>query len=249
MVDIHTHVLPGVDDGSADLEMSLDMLEMSQASGVSVVVATPHCNIPGEFENYASAALKNNFGRLKAEAKRLGITVTLCYGMEVYTTPEVPELIRRKKIWTLNGSSYVLMEFAFNEDPDFTYDIIADIRRLGIKPVIAHPERYFFVQDDPQTAFNWCTSGCALQINKGSLLGSFGRGPEETARLIIEHGLAACVASDAHSPVQRTTHMGEVSRYLEIEYGEEYQRLLLEVNPKRILQNKDLYGYEPVPFY
>ena len=248
MIDIHAHILPGVDDGSESIEMSLEMLDLAAQSGVTVIAATPHGNIPGEYENYVSMELKSLLGQLRKEAKETGIPVTICQGMEVYITPSVPELIRQKKVWTLNAGSYMLMEFAFDEDPDFCSEMLKDIRRRGIKPVIAHPERYFFIQDDPQIAFEWCTSGYALQVNKGSLLGSFGRAPERTARRILEHGLAACVASDAHGPDQRTTHMSEVSRFLEADFGESYRRLMLNINPARILKNQPLIGYEPRPF-
>ena len=148
----------------------------------------------------------------------------------------------------LNGSHYMLLEFAFDEDPYFCEEILAEVRASGIRPVIAHPERYFFVQDDLQIAYEWCTSGYALQVNKGSLLGSFGKGPETAARLILGHGLAACVASDAHSPFQRTTHMEDISRLLEQEYGERFRNLLLEINPLRILKDQTLLGFEPQPF-
>ena len=248
MIDIHTHIIPGVDDGSESIGMSLAMLELSAQSGVTQVVATPHCNIPGEEGNYVSLELYTELVNLQKEAERAEIPVRVLRGMEVFTTPELPQLIRERKVWSLNGSHYLLMEFAFDEDPVFCAQMIADLRKMGVRPVIAHPERYFFVQDDPQIAYEWCVSGCALQVNKGSLLGRFGEGPERTARLLVEHGLAACVASDAHSDYARSTYLGDVSRLLELDYGEETQQLLLDINPSRILKNEKLLGYEPIPF-
>lgn len=248
MIDIHAHILPGVDDGSENMSMSLGMLALSAESGVTDVVATPHCNIPGEYDNFVSPELSARFIRLKLEAQRAGIPVNIIRGMEVYVTPEVPDLIREKKVWMLNGTSYLLVEFAFDEDPYFCARMLQQIRDLGISPVIAHPERYFFVQDDPQIAYDWCTLGYALQVNKGSLLGSFGPEEERTARMLVEHGLCALVASDAHSDRRRTPHMGEVSRLLEEEYGHEFARLLLDINPGRILKGRQLLGYEPIPF-
>ena len=102
---------------------------------------------------------------------------------------------------------------------------------------------------DPGIAFDWCISGYGLQLNKGSILGRFGPEPCQCAQLLLEHGLAACVASDAHSPFQRSTHLGEVSEYLTEEYGADYRRLLLEENPSRILSGKERLGYEPIPFW
>ena len=248
VIDIHTHTLPGVDDGSESMEMSLQMLELSARSGVREVVATPHCNIPGEADNYASEALESTLFALRRAAEEAGIPVTVRRGMEVFTTEDLPELIRARKIWTLAGTRYLLMEFAFDEDPAFCSRKLQEVRQLGLRPVVAHPERYFFVQDDPQIAYDWCVSGSALQVNKGSLLGNFGSGPERTARLLLGHGLAACVASDAHRPYARSTYMSEVSRLIERDYGEEFRDLLLEINPARILKDQELLGYEPQPF-
>lgn len=248
LIDIHTHIIPGVDDGSENIRMSLGMLALSAESGITDVVATPHCNIPGEADNYVSMELYTALLNLRNEAERAGIPVRVLRGMEVFATPELPDLIRERKVWSLNGTHYLLMEFAFDEDPSFCRELLEKLRKMGVRPVIAHPERYFFVQDDPQIAYEWCTAGCALQVNKGSLLGRFGQGPERTARLLVDHGLAACVASDAHSDYQRSTYMAELSRLLERDYGEDFRDLLMELNPGRILRGETLLGYEPIPF-
>ena len=248
MIDIHTHVLPGVDDGSDSMEMSLEMLALAAESGVKELVATPHCNIPDEFENYAEPVLLDLWKRLEDEAKREEIPVKLYRGMEIFATEELPELLRQGRVWTLNDTSYFLVEFSFREDPDFCRDVLKRCVDLGFQPIIAHPERYYFIQDDPELAFEFCVSGYGLQLNKGSLLGRFGRGPKRMADLLLRHGLCACVASDAHRPDRRSTFMTEIQAYLTEEYGEDYTRLLLEENPARILSGRELLGYEPIPF-
>ena len=159
MIDIHSHVLPGVDDGSESMEMSLDMLAMAADSGVRTLVATPHSNIPWEFDNYRSPELEELFLSLQREAEREEIPIRLIRGMEIYATPELPELLREQRVWTLNGGRYFLTEFSFREDPDFCSDVLHRCRALGYRPVIAHPERYYFLQDDPQLAYEWCTAG------------------------------------------------------------------------------------------
>ena len=248
MIDIHTHVLPGVDDGSQSMEESLEMLALAADSGVKTLVATPHCNIPDEFDNYAGPELEALFVRLDEERKKAGIPLRLCRGMEVFATEELPELLQNGRVWTLNGTRYFLIEFAFHEDPDFCDNVLRRCRELDYLPIIAHPERYYFVQDDPGIAYEWCRQGYGLQLNKGSILGRFGERPWRTAELLLQHGLAACVASDAHSPYQRSTHMGELREYCIDELGESYMRLLLEENPARILDGRELLGYEPIPF-
>ena len=248
MVDIHSHILPGVDDGSQSMDTSIEMLLLSAGSGVDSVVATPHCNIPGEYDNYAGPDMDRLWERLVREAQRANVNVRLYRGMEVFATPELPELLRDRQVWTINDTRYFLTEFSFGEDPEFCRKVLDRCLQDGFCPVIAHPERYLFVQDDPQIAFDWCVSGCALQLNKGSFLGRFGPGPRITAERLVEHGLAACVASDAHSAYQRSTHFGEIRNYILDVFGEGYMELLLNENPGRILRGDTLLGYEPIPF-
>lgn len=248
MIDIHAHVLPGVDDGAADMDEALALLTMAADSGVDTVVATPHCNIPEEYENYVSFDMDRRWRALREAAREAGIPVRLCRGMEIFATEELPELLTDRRVWTLNGTAYFLTEFAFGEDPDFCFDVLRRCRKRGFRPVIAHPERFPFVQEEPTIAYEWCIRGYGLQLNKGSLLGRFGRDAQTTAERLMDHGLAACVASDAHGPVQRTTHMEEIRRYLTDRWGGDYARLLLEENPSRILAGRELLGYEPIPF-
>ena len=248
MIDIHTHVLPGVDDGSQSMEESLEMLALAADSGVKTLVATPHCNIPDEFDNYASPELEELFVRLDKEREKAGIPLRLCRGMEIFATEELPELLQNGRVWTLNGTRYFLMEFAFDENPDFCWEVLSQCAELGYRPIIAHPERYYFLQDDPQLAYEFCVEGYGLQVNKGSLLGRFGPAPRQTAELLMDHGLVACIASDAHRPYRRSTYMGEIRNFLLAEYGENCMHLLLEENPLRILRGEELLGIEPIPF-
>ena len=185
---------------------------------------------------------------MAGSAAEAQIPIKLCRGMEIFATEDLPELLTEKRVWTINETKYFLVEFSFGEAPDFCFQILDDCRDRGFLPIIAHPERYFFLQDDPALAYEFCVAGYGLQVNRGSLLGRFGIGPKRTADLILNHGLCACVASDAHRPYERSTFMADLRGYLEEEYGEAYMRLLLEENPARILSGRELLGYEPIPF-
>jgi protein-tyrosine phosphatase len=248
MIDIHAHILPAVDDGSYSLEESLRMIKMAQDGGVNTIVATPHCNIPGSFKNFVSAELEERFLRLKQAVKDAGLSVKILRGMEVFATGQTVKHLEAGNVWTLNDTGYVLMEFAFDEDPEFCMMILEDCYDAGFIPVIAHPERYYFVQRDPRIIFDWYVEGYGIQINKGSILGRFGRTSFETARLLLQHGLVSCVASDAHSSHQRTPHMYEAKKFLDEYYGTDYRKLVTEINPARILEGKDLEKLEPIPF-
>lgn len=247
MIDIHSHILPGVDDGSDSFEKTMAMLNMAYESGVSTIVATPHC-MPGMYNNIASDKLQEKWIRFHDRIYKYGVPVHIRRGMEVMLTDETLKLIRKKMVWSLNGSRYLLVEFAFDENPEFCEEALKKVQEYGYIPVVAHPSRYYFVQAWPQIVYDWYTSGCAIQVNKGSLLGSFGRREYNTAHSLLRHGLVTCVASDAHGTGARTTRMDELADMLEEQYGRDYAYMLTRENPERILNNDTLVGYEPIPY-
>ena len=208
MVDIHCHILPGVDDGSPSMEDSLQMARMAADSGVTDIIATPHCNLPGDGpKNYRSAALRTGFSRLRQALEQEGIPLRIHPGAEVFCTPELPELLDRRQLQTLGGGRYLLVEFYFDESAEFMEQCFHQIRTRGLTPVAAHPERYKTVQQDPYMVRRWFERGVVIQLNKGSILGRLGRRAQDTALWLLERGLAHAAASDAHRPTVRTTHM------------------------------------------
>lgn len=238
MVDIHCHILPGVDDGADSMEEALEMARMAAASGVDTIVATPHCNLPGSPRmNYVSDELKNRFKALREAVKAAGIPVAILPGAEVLCTPDVPEKLRDKRLLSLAGSRYLLMEFFFDESLEYMDTMLAAVKREGFTPVIAHPERYEAVQAAPAVIERWFWDGHIIQLNKGSVLGSLGQRARRCAGSILAHGLAHTIASDAHGTEVRTTHMTELRDFLDEVCPEEYVSILLEENPRRIIEN------------
>lgn len=239
MLDIHCHILPGVDDGSPSVEDSLEMARMAADSGVTDILATPHCNLPGNGpKNYRSAELAAAFSRLQQALDREAIPLRVHPGAEVFCTPELPRLLTEQRLQTLNGSRYLLAEFFFDESLSFMDRCFDEILRRGLTPVAAHPERYDAVQQDPYIIRRWFESGIIIQLNKGSILGRLGRRAQATALWLLDRGLAHAAASDAHSPAVRTTHMGALRDTLEEDFSPLCARLLLEENPRRILENR-----------
>ena len=227
MIDIHAHILPGIDDGAEDMYDTLEMARMAADSGVDKIIATPHCNIPGMYGNY--------FGREYIDRYE-----------------SVVRAVRKEKIpieiMPLNQSRYILMEFAFDEDPEFADSILKRVEEVGARPVIAHVERYEFIQDYPQIAYRWFRKGYVIQANKGSFLGRFGGGPKRAADSLLRHNLISVIASDAHSPLQRTPYMMDVYEELSREYSENHLDVLFQYNPARICDNQEILRLEPVPY-
>ncbi len=248
MIDIHSHILPGVDDGARDMDDTLEMLWMAAECGVKAIIATPHCNIPGVYENYFSQEYVNWVLRVRKEVLREHIPVKVLPGMEAFSTYDLPELIVQGKIMPLNQSRYILLEFAFDEEPEFAEDVLKRVRAVGAKPVIAHAERYEFVQNDPQIVYEWRKKGYLVQLNKGSFLGRFGRRARRAAYLMLDHNLVSVIASDAHSPYQRTTYMLDAYDVLKEEYPRKYLKVLFEENPRRICKNQPTIRFALRPF-
>ena len=172
MIDIHAHILPGIDDGAEDMYDTLEMARMAADSGVDKIIATPHCNIPGMYGNYFGKEYIDRYESVVRAVRKEKIPIEILPGMEVFSTEDLPELIVNHKIMPLNQSRYILMEFAFDEDPEFADSILKRVEEVGARPVIAHAERYEFIQDYPQIAYRWFRKGYVIQANKGSFLGS-----------------------------------------------------------------------------
>ena len=248
MIDIHTHILPGVDDGAEDIYDSIEMASLAYEYGTKVIVATPHCNIPGEYDNYFGSEYIRTFQKTKEIIQRERPGITLLAGMEVFATEDLPRLLTEGKVFPINRSRYVLMEFDFGEDPDFADEVLRQVKEVQAVPLIAHAERYEFVQDDPRIVYRWKKMGYEVQVNKGSFLGRFGGDARRTAYELLNHNLVTAVASDAHSPIRRTTCMADAYDYLSEEYSSEYLNILFDVNPRNICNGEKTIQFRRIPF-
>ena len=239
MVDIHCHILPNLDDGSSCPEESVAMARLAVASGVTDIITTPH------FRGEAAAlrmlpAIMGRLARLQDALARENLPLRLHPGAEILCTPDTPRMGARGELPTLGESRYLLTEFYFNETGAFMDDILDALARQGYWPVIAHPERFEAVQADPELARHWFDKGYLLQVNKGSVLGGFGRRVRQTAAVLLETGIAHLFASDAHGADVRTPYMTELRSWAEENLGPSYTWILMEENPARILRGQQV---------
>lgn len=239
MIDLHSHILPEVDDGSQSLQESLAMARMAVESGVTVMAATPHCTDSGAREIYIAWKL------LRQALKENHIPLKLFLGMEIFGTENTLNLLQEQKLFTLNGTRYPLVEFPFHSDGEQETRILRSLCKAGLRPVVAHPERYSYIQYDPEILNKWYRMGCLIQINRGSLLGRFGVQAQDIALEMVGRKFASVVASDAHSSQVRTPWMEDVQKLLSREFSPGYSRLLLLENPARILKNYPLTPLKP----
>lgn len=249
MIDIHSHILPGLDDGSQDMDKSVAMAEVAAETGVTAVIATPHCNQKRVYENYASPELLKCVEEFKKEIEDAGIKLDVYLGAEIFATHDIVELYREHKLISLNNSRYMLVEFDFYADLGFMEKTLYSLMDEGIVPILAHPERYVEIQQAPDAAMIWNDEGVGIQLNKGSLFGKFGRGAYHLSNTLLESGHVSCIASDAHGAQRRTPDMSAVEAFLREEYSEMTARLLLCDNPERIMTNQELLAMENIAQY
>lgn len=248
MIDLHIHILPGIDDGSPDLEESVEMAQIAADCGTRVIVATPHCNMTHMYENTYSADYRRRFSYLKQALAEAEPSVQLLEGMEIFCVGDVAGKLRSGELICLNHTRYPLVEFDFEAEEFEITDQLERLLNAGYTPVLAHPERYRCVSRNLGAVYQWYQMGVVIQINKGSVPGGFGRRVQRTVDAILRHRLAAVAASDAHSCEIRTPDLSRLQEVLDWEYGDGCSWLLLEENPSRILQDREVLWDNPIPF-
>ena len=238
LCDLHTHVLPGVDDGAQSMEYALQMLCNAAASDVQLLAVTPHCNRSCEMQNYLEDGLADRFLQLQKAAK--DIPVRLVLGAEALADERLPRLLELKKIPTINGSRYLLTEFPVDASAAYMQDMLQKLLTLGYIPLVAHPERYFSVCRMPQIVVPWLDMGCHLQLTGGSIMGEYGKTVQRTAVYLLQQDLVACVASDAHGLHHRSNFLLDVYDHLSLRYSKHYAACLMYENPMGICYDHDI---------
>lgn len=244
MIDIHTHILPSVDDGAKSLDEALEMLSIAMKGKTEAIILTPHCNFPKRYNNYDDEFFKQRFKLFKQKAAAY-FPIDLFLGMEVYATDNVAALIKRGKIITLNRSRYLLIEFPFSCHPRWAAKILSSVSKLGITPIIAHPERYPFIWEQPNILYDWVNCGSLVQMNRSSLFGSFGQNAKDLALQLLSHHLVHFVASDCHSASVRTPFLPNAYNLISDLYSDEYAHTLLHGNPQKVIADKPIIPLKP----
>ncbi|MBR3817967.1 MAG: hypothetical protein IKJ41_02360 [Clostridia bacterium] len=240
MVDIHCHILPGFDDGADNIEESLRMARIAAGGGTKAIIVTPHSNIPDSYQNYLDKFYVDTFKELKAKIKEQKIPLEIYPGHEIFATDDIIEPIKRKRLLTLCGSDYPLVEFGFRERSESVYQKLQILVAEGLTPIIAHPERYAFVFENGSAPLILKKMGCLLQVNKGSLKNKFGSNAYDVSQALIRREVADFVASDAHSPYMRTPYLADAHEIVCELHSEQYADLLLSINPRKILKNEKI---------
>ena len=227
MVDIHCHILPGLDDGPATMEESLRMAENAISEGITHIVATPHCSDEFEFHYDRVLELRNEL------QSAVGSKLEIATGCDFHLSPENLAALRfDASPFCINRKSYLLVEFNEFAIPSLMDQTLHDLRLRGLYPVVTHPERNRILCAHPERVVEWIRLGCCVQITAGALLGSFGSTAKETAWSWIERGMVQIVASDGHNTTRRPLALKHTFSLVAEKFGREIADVLFVKNPR-----------------
>lgn len=234
LVDIHCHIIPGVDDGSHSESQSHRMLDVAWKNGFTAIIATPHY-VP-EGRHPSADKLLNLIDELQDYADEQYYDITIYEGNEIYYHEEVPKLLKEGKILTLAGSSYVLVEFSPADDARYIRNALASIQSVGYNPIIAHVERYVSLCRKPYDYIKELRNmGVLIQVNAGSIAGKMGYMLKNVTRDLLKKQWVDFVATDAHSDYGRSHAIEDCVGILQKKYPLEYVESILGGNARRLL--------------
>lgn len=232
MIDIHTHILPAIDDGSPDAETSTAMLAMAEQCGVTDIIATPHVI---ELHNALPwSTILDKTQALQNYARTQGFSVNIHSGAELEMNWELLDLLQGTD-YCLAGSKYVLIELPASMVPNYVDDFWFEVRLLGLTPILAHPERNNILMQDIRIVDKWKKEGLLMQANAGSLTGVYGSTARKNIEYLISRDYVDFIASDAHNLLRRNTDLSECKAVLVERFGEQYADRVLKSAQQNIL--------------
>ncbi|SHF26920.1 tyrosine-protein phosphatase [Alkalibacter saccharofermentans] len=245
MIDLHSHIIYGVDDGASSFKEALAMVKAASEAGYTDVVCTPHFIADSEFESSAGSnqsVLDEINSHLQSEGKPLNLHL----GSEIYFDPSSVESLNTKQAATLNKSKYVLVEVP-RQKMNFSslLNYVFQLEIAGYSVVLAHPERYDFVIEDPNHLASLIKRDVIIQMNLLSLTGKYGDQVKKTAKLMLDHNMVHAVATDAHKP-QHYHEAIDGLNLLEKQVGSDMFDQLTNYNPGFIINNEIFYPDSPV---
>lgn len=240
MIDMHCHILPEIDDGAQDIGVSVRMCRLSELNGVRHIIATPHIAALDDKESFLERR-HNRIKLLRGELKSQGINVKIYPGAEVFVDDDVFFASGLEKL-TINGGRYILIEFAFSDvRVNKIVDYINHIRHEGLIPIIAHPERYEFFQEDYEAVNFLSKNGVLFQINAASLASLDGPQEFELAYAMAYNSVASFIGTDAHSLNRRPPNLGEMIKFFPPDISRFNLQMMLKDCAKCVLND------EPIP--
>jgi len=246
MIDLHCHIIPGVDDGSRSLDESIEMCRIAARDGITKIVCTPH-NVPGKYHNNSEKILRCVHD-LQSAIDGKDIPLTLYPGCEIHLELNLVEKIRTGELMTMNRSGrYIILELPDEAIAHTIDETISSLVFSGIIPIIAHPERNQAIRSDPSLLYRMVNLGALSQLTTSSLTGRFGSAIVKFSLFLIEHNLVHMMATDAHSSIHRRPVLSKGITRLKELVGEKAAMRMMEEIPEKVLNGDDIDVELPIP--
>ncbi|OGP49050.1 MAG: hypothetical protein A2Y79_01525 [Deltaproteobacteria bacterium RBG_13_43_22] len=235
MIDIHCHILPGLDDGARDMEEALEMCRVAQADGIQTIVATPHCR--NEIYRNHEKTIWPVFEQMQEAVSRAEIPINLLPGADLHIHPEIISFLKQNPRLLLGGR-YFLLELPAHSIPIYIRDFIFQALLAGFVPIITHPERNTVILRHWKIIQDWVKAGALVQVTAMSLTGAFGSRIKESAFHLVRMGLVHLIASDAHSSKRRPPILSRAREILEGLLGPSQAQAMVKTIPEKILRGE-----------
>lgn len=245
MIDFHTHILPNIDDGARNIEETFNLIKEAKNAGFETIVSTSHY-----MEDYYETDTPEREVWLKAIYDNLqakDIDIKLYLGNEIYMSENIIKLLEEGKASTINNTSYVLFEMPLNVEPMNLYDITYEMMQCKLVPILAHPERYTFIQQEPELVYDLIKRGILMQANYGSIIGQYGKKAQMIVKKFYESNMIHFLGTDVHRQNTIYTKIPEILEELTSLIGPERLEKLTTTNPELALNNKKIEISEPYP--
>lgn len=236
MIDLHTHILPNIDDGARNIEETLCLMQEAESVGFQAVIATSHY-----IEGYYETDVLEREVWINAIYKKLqeeNIKLKLYLGSEIYLSENMIQLLEKGKASTINDTSYVLFEMPLNIEPLNLYNVVYEMIQYKLTPILAHPERYLFVQQDPELIYDLIEKGVLMQSNYASIIGYYGPKAQIIVKNLLQNNMVHFLGSDVHRKNTIYPKIPQILGILTEMIGKEKLEKLTTINPKLVLQNK-----------
>lgn len=244
MVDIHSHIVFGVDDGAKSIDQSIKLIREAEKAGFDTVIATPHY-IKGGYDCKKNE-IAEKISAIKQKLHEIDCNVQILQGNEIYFDKDINKFLEAEEAVALNDGRYVLFELPLNSEVLGLMQVVNDIKKQGRIPVLAHPERYGFAKKDPNVLILLIQSGVLMQSNYGSILGRYGKDAQKTIIKMLKHNMVHFLASDVHFPKSIYLEIDNAKERIVSIIGEEKFKTISTDNQIKLINNEDIHIDAPI---
>ena len=238
LVDMHCHILPGIDDGSRNMEQSINMIKIAYDEGIRTIILTPHYHPAKGTHNISK--WEETYEKLKTKVKSENIDIDFYLGAELFYTHDASEYIENGQVISMSGSDYMLVEFRPETEFSLIKSAVYDILSAGKKPIIAHIERYDCIVGNIERVEDLIDLGAYIQVNASTVTGGMGLSIKFFIKKLLKRNLVHFIGTDAHSDGHRSPRMAECFKYIAKKCGEEYALEVMRDNALKIISNQEI---------